>query len=80
MKLKIMGYDVSIKCKKWYEYEGYTEKTTMHFLNELSIILKESGEWNKEHGYDDLGDIYFKYGHEIYELLKNKGFYEKGSK
>lgn len=76
MKVKIMGYEVSVNCKEWYE-DGYNKKSTYHFLNDLSILLSESSKWNREQGYNVIADKYEKESADIFVMLKNIGFYGK---
>ena len=76
MKAKIMGYEISINCKNWYE-DGYNKKATCNFLNYLSVLLDESSKWNREQGYNAIADKYEKECDSIFTMLKNIGFYGK---
>ena len=76
MKVKIMDYEVDVNCKEWFE-DGYNKKATFSFLNDLSIILDESGQWNRDRGYNAVADKYFKNSQDIFKMLKSFGFYGK---
>lgn len=74
MKLKIGGYEVNISAK----CEGYTRANkadTMTLLNFLSICCSEAANKYSENGWAVTSMRAKQYSNDIYEALKNVGYY-----
>lgn len=44
-------------------------------MNELSVILDDAGNWNQFNGSDVTAKKYFKAARDIYNYLREEGFY-----
>ena len=73
MKLIIDGYEVEIKAKHTFEQKN-NKGAVMGFLNHLSILFHEAGEYNTEHYGYDCG--YQKESDDLYQFLKARGCYD----
>ena len=68
MKLNMCGYEVEIKAKREWE-NRFSKEQTLYLLNHISLALQNAGELhNCQSDIDE--------GIEIYEFIKNTGFYE----
>lgn len=57
--------------------EDFTDLETFFFLNELSIMAENSAKYLRSEGYQGLADNHEAKGWEIYNQLKEAGFYEE---
>ena len=74
MVIKVGGNRVSITvCES---FSGDTKTATMTFLNELSAFCEEAARRYYSKDLDNLGDHARRYGADIYQELKKRGYYE----
>ena len=75
MKVKINGYEVSISAKHMWQDKA-TKRSTLEFLNELSIVYGEASSYNKEQGYEQIAKDYRSTSNELYEVNSKHGLYK----
>lgn len=75
MKIQFDGYEVEIKAKYTWQNKA-NQEVTMALLNTISILYREAAEHRKEQlGSRTAADYYIKPADEIYEVLKDAGYY-----
>ena len=75
MKLIIDGYEVSITARHVWQEKG-CNKSTLEFLNELSIVYEEASHYNKSAGYARTAEIYQHTSNDIYVFNNEHGLYK----
>ena len=75
MKVIINGYEVSVSAKHVWQ-EKASKKSTLEFLNELSIVYSEASEYNKNKGYSQTADTYNKTSDNLYDFNNGHGLYD----
>lgn len=76
MKLMIGDYEVEISARSTILSERKNAKDTGYLLNEISMAFRALANEYKEQGFGASGAGYYKMCHDIYDVLKAKGFYK----
>lgn len=75
MKIKMLGYDVSISAKhEWQDKKS--KQATLELLNYISLLTEIASQKYKEGGYDKAAQTIYDYSNEIYEVCKDNGLYK----
>ena len=78
MLVNFGNVEVDIKVRSTIgKGEDFTDLKTFFFLNELSIMAENSAKHLRSEGYQRLADNHEAIGWEIYNQLKEAGFYEE---
>ena len=75
MKIKMLGYDVSISAKhEWQDKKS--KQATLELLNYICMLTEIASDKYKDGGYDNAAQTIYNYSIEIYEVCKDNGLYK----